>query len=77
MKKVNMYEEKTNFSKLVKEALLGEEVIIAKSGRPILKLVPIDHPHGTRTPGSAADTVTISEDFNAPLPDDILDSFHS
>lgn len=51
MTKVNMHEAKTNFSKLVEMALRGEEVIIARHGKPLLRLTPVDTPAGLRPVG--------------------------
>jgi antitoxin (DNA-binding transcriptional repressor) of toxin-antitoxin stability system len=53
-------------------ALAGEEVIIAKANRPLVRLVPI--PQGRRF-GSARGQVQISADFNAPLPEDLIRAF--
>ncbi len=73
---VNIYEAKTKFSKLVNQAIAGEEIIIAKSGKPVAKLVPIETTLKDRIPGSAKGKITIAEDFDAPLPDDVLESFY-
>ncbi len=51
MTKVNMHEAKTNFSKLVELALQGEEVVIARSGTPLVKLVPVEGPSALRPIG--------------------------
>ena len=73
---VNMHEAKTNFSKLVRRVLNGEEVIIARSGTPVARLGPVERQgEGRRVPGSAKGLVTVRDDFDAPLPDDVLDGF--
>jgi prevent-host-death family protein len=72
---VNIHEAKTHLSKLLKRVLAGEEVVIAKSGQPIARLLPYDVPGATRIPGSAKGKIWIADDFNAPLPDDILNAF--
>jgi prevent-host-death family protein len=64
----NIAEAKARFSELVEKALAGDEVIVARDHKPLLKLVPIE-PARARTPGSAAGTVWISDDFDAPIPD--------
>jgi prevent-host-death family protein len=64
---VNIYEAKSKFSKLISQAIAGEEIIIAKSGKPVAKLVPFEKPPGDRKPGSAKGEITISDDFDAPL----------
>jgi prevent-host-death family protein len=73
---VNIYEAKTKFSKLISQAIAGEEIIIAKSGKPVAKLVPFEGPPKNRKPGSAKDKIVMTEDFDAPLPEDILKEFY-
>ena len=71
---VNMHKAKSDLSRLVGQALAGEEVIITRAGTPVARLVPIRR---ERTPGLARGLITMSPDFDAALPDDILDSFES
>ncbi|MBI4320541.1 MAG: type II toxin-antitoxin system Phd/YefM family antitoxin [Chloroflexi bacterium] len=71
---VNMHEAKTELSQLVAKALQGEEIIIMRASKPVARLVPI---YQERVPGLARGLVRISEDFDAPLPESILDSFES
>lgn len=71
----NIHKAKTHFSKLLRRVIAGEEIVIAKSGKPIAKLVPLETPVKPRQPGSAAGIIKISPDFDAPLPEDILESF--
>ena len=66
---VNVYEAKTYFSKLLARAHTGEEIIIAKAGKPYAKLVPLS-PVKERVPGIAKGAVTDS--FFEPLPEDEL-----
>ena len=73
---VNIYEAKSKFSKLISQAMAGEEIIIAQSGKPVAKLVPFEKPRLDRKPGSAKNKITIADDFDAPLPDDILKEFY-
>lgn len=75
---INIHEAKTNFSKLIEKAEAGEEIIIARSGKPVAKLVGLGPAKPLRQPGSAKnDGIYISDDFDAPLPEDILRDFHS
>ncbi len=60
MTKVNMHEAKTNFSKLVELALQGEEVIIVRNGKLLVKLVPVDAPAGLRPVG--LDRIKLSDE---------------
>jgi antitoxin (DNA-binding transcriptional repressor) of toxin-antitoxin stability system len=67
-KPVNVHEAKTHLSKLLKRVLKGEEVIIARAGRPIARLSALPK-RGKRIPGSAKGMFTMTDDFDAPLPD--------
>lgn len=71
---VNIHEAKTHFSKLVDCALNGDEVIIAKAGKPAVKLVPIPNKK-QRLLGVLKGKVKIGDDFDDLLPDEFLDSF--
>jgi prevent-host-death family protein len=73
--KVNIHEAKTHLSKLVERVLDGEEVIIARAGTPVARLVPIVEQRKQRVPGSATSQIVIAPDFDAPLPDDLLETF--
>jgi prevent-host-death family protein len=66
---VNITEARTHFSKLLKRVLKGEEVIIARAGQPIERLSPLQPKRGKRIPGSAKGMFTMTDDFDAPLPD--------
>lgn len=75
-KAVSLYEAKTHLSELVEEAAAGAEIVIAKSGKPKARLVPLQ-PKRTRIrkPGGGKGHVWISEDFDAPLPAEVLRLF--
>jgi len=72
---VNIHEAKTHLSKLLVRVREGEEVIIAKAGKPIARLVPMREKPLRRTPGSAKGKVLIAPDFDEPLPESILEVF--
>ena len=75
MRKVlNLYEAKSRLSALVEEAAAGGEIVIAKAGVPKARLVPLKQ-RARRKPGSWKGRIWIAPDFDAPLPDDILDGF--
>jgi prevent-host-death family protein len=61
-------EAKAKFSDLVRRTLVGEEVVIAKDNRPLVRLVPYGG-HGPRVPGSAKGLVTMAPDFDEPMED--------
>lgn len=74
MEIANIHEAKSQLSKLIDRALSGEEVIIAKAGTPVVRLVPIRRDDSPRTGGQWKGRVRIAEDFDF-LPDDIADDF--
>ncbi len=63
----NVAEAKAHFSTLVRKALQGEEVVIARDNKPLVKLVPVGVP--SRKPGSAKGMITIAPDFDTPMDD--------
>ena len=69
---VNMHKAKTELSKLVARALEGEEIILTRYGKPVVRLVPIRQP---RVPGGLKGKIWMSPDFDAPLPEEILREF--
>jgi prevent-host-death family protein len=75
MRQVNIHEAKTHLSRLVEEAAHGEEIIIAKAGKPMARLVAVDDDTTPRPRGLLKDKIWIADDFDAPLPEDVLRSF--
>lgn len=75
MRIINIHEAKTHLSRLVDEVTVGEEVIIAKAGKPMAKLIPFTPATGKRKLGLLAGKLTVPEDFDVPLPVDVLASF--
>lgn len=71
---VTLYEAKTHLSSLVDRAAAGEEIIVAKHGRPMAKLVPV-RDAAQRRPGRAKGKIKMSADFDAPLPKAVIDAF--
>jgi prevent-host-death family protein len=65
---VNMHEAKTTLSRLVSAALAGDEVILAKAGKPALRLVPVEAKKKPRKLGIWKCKVKLADDFDAPLP---------
>lgn len=74
---MNLYAAKTQFSRLVDRAAAGEEIIIAKAGKPVARLVPLASPERRpqRRLGILAGQATIPPDFDAPLPEALIDAF--
>ncbi|OGA00873.1 MAG: hypothetical protein A3H35_18515 [Betaproteobacteria bacterium RIFCSPLOWO2_02_FULL_62_17] len=75
MHTVNIHEAKTHLSRLVEEVSKGQEILIAKSGKPMAKLTGIKTVKPKRQPGFLKGKIKIADDFDAPLPDDLLDAF--
>ncbi len=67
MKQVNVYEAKTHLSRLLTEALAGEEIIIARDGVPLVRLTPISEPSRPQLLGDMRGQIKIHDDFDAPL----------
>lgn len=72
---INLYDAKTNLSQLVDRAAAGEEIVIAKAGRPMARLVPLAPRTAPRVRGLLKGQIGIGADFDAPLPDDIARAF--
>lgn len=72
---VNLYDAKTNLSQLVERAAAGEEIIIAKAGRPLARLVPLSTRTEPRRPGLLKGKIRMAADFDAPLPEEIARAF--
>jgi prevent-host-death family protein len=73
---VNIHDAKTNFSKLLQRVAAGEEITIAKAGVPVARLVPIGPSKTKRKLGIDRGRIWMADDFDGPLPDDILAGFH-
>ena len=74
---VNIHEAKTHLSRLLSRVMAGEEIIIARAGKPVARLIPIGDRPTTRVSGSAKGKVVIAPDFDAPLPDEMLEAFEA
>jgi prevent-host-death family protein len=75
MQQVNIFEAKTHFSKLVDLAEHGQDVVIARAGKPVARLTQL---HPAKRPiryGGLKGKIWVSDDFDAPLPEDVLASF--
>ena len=70
VKTVNLYEAKTQLSQLVEFAASGEEIIIAKAGKPRARLVAVPDKRPLRMPGGWEGKVWIADDFDDPLPEE-------
>ena len=75
MKQVNLHAAKTSLSRLVDEAVDGEEIIIAKAGKPLVRLMPVARGSTRRGFGADRGKIRICKDFDAPLPPAVLRAF--
>jgi prevent-host-death family protein len=71
MNVVSLHAAKTHLSRLVDDAAKGEDVVIAKAGRPIVRLVPVSNESRRRGFGSMTGKIRIGKNFDDPLPDDL------
>ncbi len=76
MAEVNVHEAKTHLSRLLLRVAGGEEIVIARAGKPVARLVPIE-PRPQRVIGQDDGLFEVPEDFDAPLPDEVLALFQS
>ena len=72
----NIYEAKTHLSELVERAAAGEEIVIAKAGKPLARLVPLAQEKPRRVPGAWKGKMWIADDFDDDLPEELLRAFN-
>lgn len=75
MIQVNIHEAKTHLSRLLKHVMAGEEVCIGHAGKPVARIVPWSDGNANRVPGRDRGLLTVPEDFDAPLPPEVLRGF--
>jgi prevent-host-death family protein len=75
MTQVNVHEAKTHLSRLLDQALAGEEIVIMRSGKPLVRLAPVETAPSRRMLGTAKGEFTVPDDFDELLPDEILAGF--
>ena len=75
MKSVNTHEAKTQLSRLLRRVAAGEEIIIANRGVPVARLVPVPQEKAQRVLGIFSGQFSVPDDFDAPLPEDVLELF--
>lgn len=76
MAEVNVHEAKTHLSRLLMRVAAGEEIVIARAGKPVAKLVPVE-PRPQRVLGQDEGLFEVPDDFDAPLPPEVLASFET
>lgn len=75
MRKVNIHEAKTNLSRLIEEVEEGGDVVIARAGKPVVRLVAVHQERLPRKLGILDGRFVVPDDFDAPLPDEVLEAF--
>jgi len=75
MKTVNLHAAKTHLSRLVDDAVNGKDIVIGKSGKPLVRLVPIGFARRRAGFGADRGKIAVGADFNAPLSDELLKAF--
>lgn len=73
---IDIRDAKIHLSKLINQALNGDEIIVARGGKPLIRLMPCTEKAQIRRGGQFRGLINISEDFDAPLPDDFLKHFY-
>jgi len=74
---INIHDAKTHLSRIVEDVAAGAEVVIAKAGRPMARLVPLESPAGRKSLGQLQGRLVVPDDFNAPLPPDVAARFEA
>lgn len=74
MQQVNIHEAKTHLSRLLEKIESGEDIVIARHGKPVARLIPFEETPIKREPGCLKGKIKMEEAFDAPLPDDIAES---
>jgi len=75
VRQINIHEAKTHLSRLVEEAAGGDDIIIAKAGKPVARLVALDQAPRPRRRGRLKGKIWIADDFDAPLPVEVIAAF--
>jgi prevent-host-death family protein len=75
MRMVNVHTAKTHLSRLLNEVAAGEEIVIAKAGKPVARLLPYAPRREPRQPGLLKGKIWIADDFDEPLPEEIMAAF--
>ena len=77
METVNIYDAKTRLSQLVDKAASGEDVVVSRNGKPLVRITRLESPRRRIKFGLLKGKLTVPKDFDAPLPDDVLANFEA
>ena len=75
MRVINIHSAKTHLSRLLAEVAAGEEIVIAKAGKPVARLLPFEPRREPRKPDLLKGKIWIGDDFDDPLPEEIMAAF--
>jgi prevent-host-death family protein len=75
METVNIYDAKTRLSQLVDKAAAGEDVVVSRNGKPLVRITRLEAPRRRVKFGVLKGKIRVREDFDAPLPDSVLAAF--
>lgn len=75
MRIVNIHSAKTHLSRLIAEVAAGEEIVIAKAGKPVARLLPFEPRREPRQPDLLKGKIWIADNFDDPLPEEIMAAF--
>ncbi len=73
---INIHDAKRHFSKIINQVLQGDDIVIARDGKPLVRLIPYPEDANVRRGGQLKGLIEISDDFDAPLPLEILKQFY-
>lgn len=75
MAEISVYDARAAFSRLIERALAGEEIVITRSGRPVVRLVPFQAAPTRREPGALKGLFEVTDTFFEPLPEELMEAF--
>jgi len=75
METITIHRAKVQLARLIEKACRGEEIVIARGSKPVVRLVPIGHKHGTRKPGSLRGKLHVGPEFFEPLPTEVIEGW--
>ncbi len=73
---VSVHEAKTHLSRLLDQAMSGEDIVISRSGKPLVRLVPVEDAPADRVFGTAKGLFVLPPDWDAPLANEVLEEFY-
>ena len=75
MASIGVHQARAKLSRLIERALSGEEIVITRRGKPVVRLLPVEQPAPRRKPGALKGLFEVRASFFEPLPDDLIEAF--